>query len=179
LFAAACGSAPSEGRDEPAAQPGVEELLTGSFLPGPDEERTRLEHALAGELARTLGDLGGVAEARVHLSLADRSLLSRDRQAESKAAIVIRPSGRGDPPPADRLRAIAAAAVRGLSTERVEVFYTQGGPQPLETVRVGPLEVAAGSATVARAVLGGLLGVCLVLAAGLIYAGIRLRRMRR
>lgn len=178
-LAAACSPSSSEGRAEPAAQPGVEELLSGSFVPGPDEERTRLEHALAGELARTLGELGGVADARVHLSLADRSLLSRDRRAESKAAVVIRPSGQGDSPSADRIRSIAAAAVRGLEAERVEVFFSRSDQAPVEVVEVGPLRVAAESATAARVVLGGLLGVCLILAAGLIYAGLKLRRMRR
>jgi type III secretory pathway lipoprotein EscJ len=178
LLASSCAESAPAAEEACAPQPGVEELLSGSLIPGPDEEKLRREHARAGELARTLSRLPGVEDARVHLSLADRSLLSRDPEAESRAAVVLRFSGRGDPPAADQVRAIAAAAIGGLEAEQVEVFATGIGSAGEETVRVGPIEVAAGSAGTARAVLGGLLGVCLLLAAGLIYAGWRLRRMR-
>ena len=179
LLVSSC-SASDPPRQEPAEQqPGVEELLSGSLIPGPDEEKLRREHAQAGELARTLSRLTGVADARVHLSLADRSLLSRDREAESEAVVVLHTSGQGDPPSEARIRDIAAAAIGGLEAAQVEVFFVEAGQAAQETVRVGPIEVAAGSASTARAILGGLLGVCLLLAAGLIYAGIKLRRTRR
>ncbi|MBW2278084.1 MAG: hypothetical protein JRF63_11355 [Deltaproteobacteria bacterium] len=178
LLASSCASGGSVEEPLQERQPGVEELLSGSLIPSPDEERIKHEHALGGELARTLAELPGVTDARVHLSLADRSLLSRDREVESKAAIVIRVNRQGDPPNADRVSAIAAAAVRGLAAEHVEVFFTEDAVEPVETVHVGPIEVAAESAATARAILGGLLGVCLLLAAGLIYAGIKIRRLR-
>jgi type III secretory pathway lipoprotein EscJ len=177
--AIACGYGEGQGRDEPTAQGGVEELLSGSFIPGPDEERTRREHALGGELARTIREIEGIDEARVHLSLADRSLLSRDKVASSTAAILIRTSREETAPDQERIRTLAAAAIQGLESDQVKIFVTGPSAPPVETVWVGPLEVAAGSAGAARAVLGGLLGVCILLAVGLIVAGIRLRRLRR
>ena len=179
LGASSCTAQELAEEEQAERQPGVEELLSGSLIPSPDEERLRHEHALAGELARTLAELPGIEDARVHLSLADRSLLSRDREAESRAAIVLRGSGQGAPPTVGRVRAIAAASVRGLSADQVEVFVTAAETDPVETVAVGPIEVTAGSAATARAIVGGLLGVCLLLAAGLIYAGVRIRRLRR
>lgn len=179
LGASSCAAGGPVEEDEARRQPGVEELLGGSLLPGPDEEKLRREHALAGELARTLTELPGVVDARVHLSLADRSLLSRDRKSESTAAVVIRASGPGEPSLGEQVRAIAAAAVPGLAADRVEVFEARSEQAAVETVRVGPIEVAASSAAVARGVLGGLLGVCLLLACGLVYAGLELRRRRR
>ncbi|MDD5309886.1 MAG: hypothetical protein PHU25_21425 [Deltaproteobacteria bacterium] len=148
-----------------------------SFLPSPDEERLLRERTYARDLARTIGELPGVESARVHLSLADRSILSSDRSAASTAALVVR-RARGEGPSEERLKAIAAAAVPGLTAAKVSVFLSDAGAAPEKTVFVGPIEVAASSAWKARACLGGLLGACAVLAAGLVWAGFRLRRSR-
>ena len=176
-----CCTAPpaADSAPGPDGQPGVEQLLGGSLIPGREEERMLREHALAGELARTIERLEGVEEARVHLSLADRSLLSRDQEAEPAAAIVVWATTGAAPPPEQRLRELTAAVVPGLRPAAVQVFVSRADAPSPELVVVGPLEVAAASADRARVVLGALLATCLLLACGLIYAGARLRRLRR
>lgn len=159
-------------------QPGVEELLSGSLIPGHDEEKLLREHALAGELCETIREIPGVKAARVHLTLADRSMLSRDRKAESTAAVLVRTNGPA--PSLDRqLVELACAAVEGLESRNVKVFVTEEKIPVTRTEFVGPIEVASSSVSAARAIIGALLGACILLASGLIFAGIKLRRRRR
>ncbi len=148
-----------------------------SLLPSPGEEHQREERNKARELAETIESIRGVDEARVHLDLADRSLLSRNRDAKSQAAIVVLRSGE-DGPSEDTLRSLATSAIAGLAPERVRVFISTRTPVETETVFIGPIEVAASSVGVARACLGSLLSICLVLAVGMIVAGVKLRQHR-
>ena len=57
------------------------------------------ERALARELAKTLESMNGVARARVHLTLPDDSLLSRDREAPGEALVLMVVKGEGAPSP--------------------------------------------------------------------------------
>jgi type III secretory pathway lipoprotein EscJ len=179
VLACSCTTAPAAPRPDSSGAPGVEQLLGGSLIPSRAEARLLREHALAGELARTIESLDGVAEARVHLTLADRSLLAETPTGESSAAIVVRSAAGSAAPSAAQLRALASAVVPGVDAEAVQVFATRTVQRPPQLVAVGPLTVPAETADRAHAILGGLLGLCLVLAAGLIYAGVRLRRLRR
>jgi type III secretory pathway lipoprotein EscJ len=158
-------------------QPGVDELLGKSFLPSQKDEKLLREHAMAGELARTIGELDGVDQARVHLTLADRSVFSRDPKAETKGAILVRRS-RGVSPSVATIQSVAAAAIPGLEVSRIRVFFS--GPEKAEqkTVLVGPIEVVAPSALTAKAWFGGLIGLCFLLALCLIGAGLKMRKMR-
>ncbi len=159
-------------------QPGVEELLSGSLIPGHDDGKLLREHALAGELCETIREIPGVKAARVHLTLADRSLLSRDREVEATAAVLVRTNGPA--PSLDRqLVELACAAIEGLEPRNVKVIVTQDKVPVTLTEFVGPIEVVSSSVSAARAIIGALLGACILLAIGLIFAGIKLRRWRR
>jgi len=159
-------------------QPGVEELLSGSLIPGHDDGKLLREHALAGELCETIREIPGVQAARVHLTLADRSLLSRDREVEATAAVIVRTNGPA--PSLDRqLVELACAAIEGLEPSNVKVIVTQEKIPVTRTEFVGPIEVVSSSVSAARAIIGALLGACILLAIGLIFAGIKLRRWRR
>ncbi|HVM78783.1 MAG TPA: flagellar basal-body MS-ring/collar protein FliF [Stellaceae bacterium] len=68
--------------------------------------------ALEGELARTIGSLGPVVSARVHLVLPRRDLFARDNQ-EASASIVVRLRG------GDRLAKGQVAAIRNLVASAV------------------------------------------------------------
>ncbi|MFO8070749.1 MAG: hypothetical protein R6V85_02635 [Polyangia bacterium] len=162
-----------------AAPGGADRSLGGSLIPSPAERHLRRERLLAADLADTIEKLWKVEAARVHLELADRSLWSRDRDAGSSAAVVLRVA-KGAAPREERIRELAAAAIGELEPESVEVFVAeQPGVKAVETQRVGPLRVAADSATATRALLGALLAACLLLAGALIHAGLRLRKLRR
>ncbi|MCP4676568.1 MAG: hypothetical protein GY854_13845 [Deltaproteobacteria bacterium] len=153
-------------------------ILGDSFLPSHAEEQLRKTHILETELAHTIDRLDGVAEARVHLQLADRSLLSRDRNAPSQAAIVVKRTGKSSPEEST-LRELAAAAIPDLKPGSVQVFFSGVSEPPMSTEYVGPIEVAASSARTARLCLGAMLGLVLVLALGLVAAGLKLRRLRQ
>jgi flagellar M-ring protein FliF len=99
-----------------------ESLGTSSFVQNVNHLR-----ALEGELARTIGSLAQVVGARVHLVLPKRKLFSREND-EPSASIMLSLAGSGRLP-AGKVRAIqqlVAAAVSGLSPERVSIVDDRG-----------------------------------------------------
>jgi type III secretory pathway lipoprotein EscJ len=155
---------------------GLAALLGGSLVPSVEDERAARERALADEIAETLELLPGVTAARVHVRLAERGILSRGAD-EAGAAAVVRVDGRG--PDAKMVRDIVVAAVPGASQDAVRVFVVPEKGAGVELARVGPIEVTRATAGLTRAILVIALAAIVVLAAGLIVAGLRLRRLRR
>jgi type III secretory pathway lipoprotein EscJ len=177
LLAVSCTGAVRPEKSEDPEQPGVDELLGKSFLPNPQDEKLLREHAMAGELARSIGELNGVDQARVHLTLADRSVFSRDRKTETKAVLLVRHSP-GEQPDAAIIQSLAVAVIPGLKADRIQLFFS--GPEKAiqETVFVGPVEVVSSSVGTAKAWFGGLLALCALLALCLIGAGLKMRKTR-
>jgi type III secretory pathway lipoprotein EscJ len=167
---------PREIADDQEAR--FQDIVGGSLIASPSEEKLRRDRALAITLADTLSALPGVDRARVHLSLADKSLASRDRNARSKAAILIVP-GASPPPAEERVKHLAQAAVPGLEGGDVAVFFTRPEKRPRQTVFIGPIEVVSTSATKLKVLMSALLGLLLVMGAGLVIAGYRLRKRRK
>jgi type III secretory pathway lipoprotein EscJ len=154
-----------------------ESELGDSLIPSPADEKLKRDRALGLELARTLERLDGVAEARVHLNLADKSILSRDREKKSKAAILVKRSQKTGPDEST-VRNLAAASISDLEPGDISVFFS--GPSTLETktALIGPIEVTEQTVKKAKLIIGGLLILCLVLAVGLVAAGIKLKRLK-
>jgi type III secretory pathway lipoprotein EscJ len=177
LLAVSCTSAVRSDKPEDTEQLGVDELLGKSFLPNQQDEKLLREHAMAGELARSIGELDGVDRARVHLTLADRSIFSRDRKTETKVAILVRRSP-GAKPDAAALESLAVAAIPGLKADSVQLFFS--GPEKVvqKTAFVGPVEVVSSSVGMAKVWFGGLLALCALLALSVIGAGLKLRKTR-
>ena len=137
-----------EYRDTPQERGGndqsFKDVIGGSLLSSPTEEKLRRDHALALTLASTLEQLEGVERARVHLNLADRSLASRNRDAESQAAVLI-VQGRGSPPEKEEIKRLTVAAVPGLEKEQCPQNRITGGewspqrrtvfPRPFQRLR--------------------------------------------
>jgi flagellar M-ring protein FliF len=99
-----------------------ETLGTSSFVQNVNHLR-----ALEGELARTIGAIGSVQGARVHLVLPKRELFSRERQDPS-ASIVLKTRG-GERLAKTQVAAIqhlTAAAVPGLRPGRVSIVDSEG-----------------------------------------------------
>lgn len=90
-------------------------------------EKVNFQRALEGELARTIGSLGSVAAARVHLALPRASLFAEQVQP-AKASVVLRlTSGRGlAASEVDGIVRLVASSVEGLSPESVTVIDTSG-----------------------------------------------------
>ncbi len=81
--------------------------------------------ALEGELARTIGTIANVRQARVHLVLPERQLFSRDRQAPS-ASVFLRVRGGLGGQQIVAIQHLVAAAVPGLQTQNISIVDDRG-----------------------------------------------------
>lgn len=85
------------------------------------------QRALQGELARTIGSLKEISEARVHLTLPKDRLFVSDEES-AKASVILRLKN-GENLGREEVKAIASlvsGAVKGLSTENVSIVDTSG-----------------------------------------------------
>ncbi|MDP3895207.1 MAG: flagellar basal-body MS-ring/collar protein FliF [Mesorhizobium sp.] len=81
--------------------------------------------ALEGEIARTIQSIAGIKAARVHIVMSERGNFRQEEQQPS-ASVVIRTSGLDGGRSANSIRHLVAAAVPGLSTEKVTVLDSTG-----------------------------------------------------
>jgi flagellar M-ring protein FliF len=90
------------------------------------DERVNYQRALEGELEHTIGALGVVKSARVHLVLPQDSLFAAEEKV-AKASVVLklkRPSV--DPEQADAIRSLVAGSVENLSVDNVTLVDADG-----------------------------------------------------
>jgi type III secretory pathway lipoprotein EscJ len=162
---------------ENSAQPIDSEKNETSLFASRDEIKLHRERLISAEIARTLKELPGVRQARVHLSLLDNSILSDAPQEQSRAAILI-VQEQGAPKLDFDIIGFVTAAVPNLLPENVHIVFSKKQTETEPLTAVGCFRVEASSATPLRITLGILLCVCILTAVGLIIAGIRLRRLR-
>ncbi len=90
-------------------------------------ENARYQHALEGELARTIGSMGNVQDARIHLALPKQSVFVRDRQKPSASVMINLYSGRTlDDGQVAAIVHLVAASVPHLEASEVTVVDQQG-----------------------------------------------------
>jgi flagellar M-ring protein FliF len=90
-------------------------------------QRLNYQRALQGELGRTIGQLGGVESARVHLALPERSLfVAEDRRPSASVVVKLAPGRTLSRPQIDGIVHLVAASVEGLATEQVTVVDESG-----------------------------------------------------
>ncbi|MEQ1822878.1 MAG: flagellar M-ring protein FliF C-terminal domain-containing protein [Fimbriimonadaceae bacterium] len=106
---------------------GNEELgKFNAFMP-PSVEAERLKAMLEGELARTIESIDGIASARVHITLGDKTPFAQDKKPASASVMVHEKAGMGIG--AGQARAIALLVSRGttgLTPENVFVVDSAG-----------------------------------------------------
>ena len=107
-------------------------------------QRLNYQRALQGELGRTIGELGGVESARVHLALPERSLFVAEDRRASASVVVKLASGRAlSPAQIDGIVHLVASSVEGLAAEQVTVvdeggrMLTQNRPRDETTGATG------------------------------------------
>jgi flagellar M-ring protein FliF len=81
--------------------------------------------ALEGEIARTIQSIQGIRAARVHIVLPERGNF-RQQEQQPSASVVIRAAGNDGQRSAGAIRHLVAAAVPGLSSDRVTVLDSRG-----------------------------------------------------
>ena len=83
------------------------------------------QRALEGELSRSMQTIEGIQSARVHLVIPERQIFSRDDQQPS-ASVVLKTAGRMDRGQVQAIQHLVAAAVAGLSPDRVAIVDDRG-----------------------------------------------------
>ncbi|NYF80339.1 flagellar basal-body MS-ring/collar protein FliF [Granulicella arctica] len=90
------------------------------------DERVNYQRALEGELEHTIGTLGAVRSARVHLVLPQPSLfLAQEKMAKASVVLKLKRSAM-DPDEADSIRSLVAGAVENLSPDQVTLVDADG-----------------------------------------------------
>jgi flagellar M-ring protein FliF len=90
------------------------------------DERVNYQRALEGELEHTIGTLGVVKSARVHLVLPQPSLFAAEERT-AKASVVLKLKRSSiDPEQADAIRSLVAGSVENLSTDQVTLVDADG-----------------------------------------------------
>ncbi len=139
------------------------------------EERARAAQAIAGELARTLEGLDGVRSARVHIATRDDADLDGEgAQRHPTASVLVLHASAAPPVEASQVRALVAAAVEGMRPDDVTVVFARHAPRSAAhapMTQVGPIVVAAESASALKMLLGVLFGCVVIL-------GVSLARLR-
>jgi len=83
------------------------------------------QRALEGELSRSMQTIDGIQSARVHLVIPERQIFSRDDQQPS-ASVVLKTAGRMDRGQVQAIQHLVAAAVAGLTPDRVAIVDDRG-----------------------------------------------------
>ena len=81
--------------------------------------------ALEGELSRSIQTIEGIQAARLHLVIPEHQVFSRDDQQPS-ASVVLKTAGRMDRGQVRAIQHLVAAAVSGLSPDRVAIVDDRG-----------------------------------------------------
>src|SRR5256712_10045649 len=90
-------------------------------------QRLNYQRALQGELSRTIGQLGGVEAARVHLALPEGSLfVAEDRRPSASVVVKLVPGRTLSAAQIDGIVHLVAASVEGLQPEAVTVVDEAG-----------------------------------------------------
>src|SRR5258707_11065806 len=91
------------------------------------DERVNYQRALEGELGHTIGTLGVVKSARVHLVLPQASLFAAEEKV-AKASVVLKLKRASvDPEQADAIRSLVAGSVENLSVDQGTLVDAGGG----------------------------------------------------
>src|SRR3954471_20773340 len=83
------------------------------------------QRALEGELSRSMQTIEGIQAARVHLVVPERQVFARDDQQPS-ASVVLKTAGKLDRGQVLAIQHLVAAAVAGLSADRVAIVDDRG-----------------------------------------------------
>src|SRR5271154_2645026 len=90
------------------------------------DERVNYQRALEGELEHTIGTLGVVKSARVHLVLPQASLFAAEEKV-AKASVVLKLKRASiDPEQADAIRSLVAGSVENLNVDQVTLVDADG-----------------------------------------------------
>ena len=115
-------------------------------------QRLNYQRALQGELARTIGELGGVESARVHVAMPERSaFVTQDRRPSASVVIKLARAGGLARPQIDGIVHLVAASVQGMTPDAVTVVDESGRMLTASSPGDDPVGAAGYQRTVERA----------------------------
>ena len=142
------------------------------FVSSPTEERARLNWGLSQELSRTLTEIDGVVQARVHLALPEDAPLAETKAPASASVFIKYRPGTDINAQIGKIKALVVNSIEGLKIENVSVETFAAAPAPVQVAGVPDAETSGG--VIALLVAGGLLVVAV-----LGYPAFRRWRLRR
>jgi len=161
-----------------------------SFVASPEAERAARIAAVAAQIERTLASIDGVLDARVLLDIPSidpltAALVPAPNAAaapHATASVLVRHRGAAPPVAADDLRRLVAGAVSGLAASDVAVVLVAVPAPSLAAERqlayLGPLAIAKGSLSTAKAIAAFILVVIASLGGVILALSMRLRRQK-
>ncbi len=105
---------------------GFEIFDKGQFGLSDFVQRTNYNRAIQGELARTIGQLDGVASARVMIVQPENRLLLTEQGVKPTASVFVEVRNRLEPEAVNSIRHLVANAVQGLAPDAVAVVDQRG-----------------------------------------------------
>ncbi|QAY75569.1 type III secretion system inner membrane ring lipoprotein SctJ [Sphingosinicella sp. BN140058] len=139
------------------------------FTSTPLEERARLIYGLSQELSRTISDIDGVVQARVHLTMPEADPLSREAKPSAASVFVKYRTGFDLRSQTGAIKALVTNAIDGLTYDRVSVVMVPAQALPMLPQNDDSVSIS----TLVRGL------VVVVAASVLAFAGLALLRMRR
>jgi type III secretion protein J len=133
------------------------------------EERARLIYGLSQELSRTISEIDGVVQARVHLTMPEADPLSREAKPSAASVFVKYRTGFDLRSQTGAIKALVTNAIDGLTYDRVSVVMVPAQALPNVATTQNSIELG----TLGRIFAG------LAAAALLLFAGRALLRARR
>jgi type III secretion protein J len=109
------------------------------------EEKARYQCSLQSELAQTLSDIPGVAEARVHIAMPERDPLGNETNDSSAAVTIFEQPGANVRDRETDIKVMVKDSIEGLDDpNKVTVkFYTLGAPQAIRQTATTRMSIAA------------------------------------
>ena len=172
----ACSGAADDRSPSPKKNDARPDDSLGLF-PDHEDKQTFRERTLAADLKDALEQIPGVTSARVFVTLQDKTILSKDRDAPSTAAVLLRTDG-SEKTAATKAQTLCAAAIPGIEEAGCRVVEVVEQESENSLVWIGPVQVAASSRTTAVGIAAGVLITNILLATALIFLGLK-RRLGR
>ncbi len=141
----------------------------GGLVSSPIEERARMIYAMGEELSRSLSEIDGVLDARVHIVLPDNDPMRRDTAPASAAVFIRYATDTQVAQLLPQIKQLVANGVEGLSYDKVSVVMVPAAVTPPVNEANVPVEIAGmwvsrDSARALQLVLGAAAAVLLALA---------------
>jgi type III secretion protein J len=134
------------------------------FASSPLEERARLNYGLSQELSRTIAQIDGVVQARVHLTMPETDPLSREAKPSAASVFVKYRPGFDLRSQTGAIKSLVTNGIEGLTYERVSVVMVPAQAMPV--ARSGSAGIDGGFLL---RILAGFIGLVVLAFAGRAY----------